>query len=74
MDMPLKFSRQYYNQNNLYAKDIALNTQETNVQITSKQLRWPSDESVQLRSCRLGFDSKSGQTNGFKIGIHSFPA
>ena len=25
-------------------------------------------------SCRLGFDSKSGQTNDFKIGIHSFPA
>ena len=22
----------------------------------------------------LGFDSKSGQTNDFKIGIHSFPA
>ena len=74
MDMPLKFSRQYYNQNNLYAKDIALITQETNVQITSKQLRWPSDESVQLGSCRLGFDFEWGQTNDFKIGIHSFPA
>ena len=23
---------------------------------------------------RLGFDSESGQTNDFKIGIHSFPA
>ena len=22
----------------------------------------------------LGFDSESGQTNDFKIGIHSFPA
>ena len=27
-----------------------------------------------LLSCRLGFDSESGQTNDFKIGIHSFPA
>ena len=30
--------------------------------------------SVCLLSCRLGFDYKSGQTNDFKIGIHSFPA
>ena len=30
--------------------------------------------SVCLLSCRLGFDSKSGQTNDFKFGIHSFPA
>ena len=29
---------------------------------------------VCLLSCRLGFDSESGQTNDFKIGIHSFPA
>ena len=26
------------------------------------------------RSVDLGFDSESGQTNDFKIGIHSFPA
>ena len=25
-------------------------------------------------SVDLGFDSESGQTNHFKIGIHSFPA
>ena len=25
-------------------------------------------------SVNLGFDSKSGQTNDLKIGIHSFPA
>ena len=25
-------------------------------------------------SVDLGFDSESGQTNDFKIGIHSFPA
>ena len=25
-------------------------------------------------SMDLGFDSESGQTNDFKIGIHSFPA
>ena len=37
------------------------------------QLRWPSSESVRLGSCRLGFYSESGQTNDFKIGIHSFP-
>ena len=30
--------------------------------------------SVCLLSCRLGFDSESGQTNDFNIGIHSFPA
>ena len=30
--------------------------------------------SVCLLSCRLEFDSKSGQTNDVKIGIHSFPA
>ena len=24
-------------------------------------------------ACRFGFDSESGQTNDFKIGIHSFP-
>ena len=30
--------------------------------------------SARLGSCRLEFDSKSGQTNDFKIGIHSFPA
>ena len=30
--------------------------------------------SVCLLSCRLGFDSELGQTNDFKIGIHSFPA
>ena len=30
--------------------------------------------SVCLLSCRLEFDSESGQTNDLKIGIHSFPA
>ena len=39
-----------------------------------RQLRWPSGESVRLESCRLGFDSESGQTDDFKVGIHSFPA
>ena len=34
-------------------------------------LRWPSGISVRLGSCRLEFDSKSGQTNDFKIGIQS---
>ena len=36
--------------------------------------RWPSGKSIRLGSSELGFDSKSGQTNDFKIGIHSFPA
>ena len=40
----------------------------------SVQLRWPSGKSVLLDCCRLEFDSKSGQTNDFKIDIHSFPA
>ena len=31
-------------------------------------------KSGRLWSCTLGFDSESGQTNNFKIGIHSFPA
>ena len=35
-------------------------------------LRWPSGESVYLKSCRVGFVSESGQINDFKIGIHSF--
>ena len=34
-------------------------------------LRWPSGKSVCLWSCRLDFDSESGQTNDFKIGIAS---
>ena len=38
------------------------------------QLRWPSGTCVRPGSCKLGFDSKSDQTNDFKIGIHSFPA
>ena len=42
--------------------------------VPSKQRRWPSDKSVRLGSCRLGFDSKSGLTNDYKIGIYSFPA
>ena len=29
---------------------------------------------MNLWSCRLGFDSKFGQTSNFKIGIHSVPA
>ena len=37
------------------------------------QLRWLSGKSVSLVNCRLEFDSESGQTNDFKIGIHSFP-
>ena len=35
---------------------------------------WPSGKSVCLGSSRLGFHSSSGQTNDFKIGIHSFLA
>ena len=38
------------------------------------QLSWASGKSIYLWSCRLGFDSESGQINDFKIGIHSFPA
>ena len=43
--------------------------------VENLQLRWPSNECVRLSSGRLGFDSESGQTNDFKIGIHcSIPA
>ena len=38
------------------------------------RLRWPSSKSVRLASCRLGFNSKPGQTNDFKMGIYSLPA
>ena len=41
--------------------------------ITAHMAEWYG-KSVRLESCRLGFDSESGQTNDFKIGIHSFPA
>ena len=40
----------------------------------AEQLRRPSGKSDRLGSGRLGFDSKSGQTNLFKIGVRSFPA
>ena len=39
-----------------------------------KQLRWLSGKSVRLWSSKHGFDSESGQTNDFEIGIYSFPA
>ena len=34
---------------------------------------WRSGKSVRLLNCRLEFDSESGQTNDFIVGIHSFP-
>ena len=34
------------------------------------ELRWPSGKIVRLGSCRLGFNSKAGQINDFKIGVH----
>ena len=37
--------------------------------VKDKQLRWPSGKSVCLWSCRLGFGSKSDQTNDFQMGI-----
>ena len=42
--------------------------------VSTAQLRWPSGKSARLWSCRLEFDSKFGQTNDFKVGVHSFPA
>ena len=44
------------------------------MRMINEQLRWPSSKNVRLWRCGLEFDSKSGQTNGCKIGIHSFPA
>ena len=49
-------------------------TSFTEMGYKKNELRWPSGKSVHLGSCRLGFDSESGQTNDFKIGIYSFPA
>ena len=43
-------------------------------QMTEFFLKWPSGKSVRLGSCRLGFDSESGQTIDFKIGNHRFTA
>ena len=40
----------------------------------AQMYRWQSGKSVRLGSCRLGFDSESGQINDFKIGIHRFLA
>ena len=42
--------------------------------VSNIELRWPSGESVRLGSCRFEFDSESGQTDDFKIGIFSFLA
>ena len=59
---------------------------EVGVQFFSGHLNWKLTDcavcssdgrvvwNVCLLSCRLGFDSESGQTNDSKIGIHSFPA
>ena len=35
---------------------------------------WYEQLSIRLGICRLGFNSKSGQTSDFKIGIHTFLA
>ena len=40
----------------------------------AQMAEWRSGKSVRLLSCRLEFDSESGQINDFIIGIHSFPA
>ena len=45
-----------------------------NIFIYVEPIRWPIGESIRFWSCRLWFDSESGQTNDCKIGIHSFPA
>ena len=37
------------------------------------QLRWPSGKSARSSSSRLGFDSKSGQTNHFKNWYSQLP-
>ena len=58
-------------------RNVSKNSNVSNIIGTyfrDSQLRWPSGKSIRLENCRLGFDSESGQTNNFKIGIHSFPA
>ena len=40
--------------------------------ITDQMAEWY--EASASGSVELGFDSEPGQTNDFKIGIHSFPA
>ena len=51
---------------------IFLICKHAHILFTLSQLRWPSDKIVRPWSCRLVFDSESGQTNVSKIGIHSF--
>ena len=53
-------------------KSLGMNKYGTKVGLNSSDGRvvW----SVCLLSCGLGFNSESGQTNHFNIGIHSFPA
>ena len=53
----------------LYSAQMADTAQMANTAQTAE-----CKYSVCLLSCRLGFDSESGQTNDFKIGIHSFLA
>ena len=43
----------------------------TNNKITDQMAEWYGASAS--GSVDLGFDSESGQTNDFKIGIHSFP-
>ena len=51
-----------------------VNVRNHHTKYNEQQLRWSSSRSVSLGSCKFGFNSESGQTNDFKIGIHSFPA
>ena len=42
--------------------------------LTAQMVEWQLGKSVRLGSGRLGFDSESGQTKDFQIGIYNFPA
>ena len=42
-------------------------------QINILTAQMASGKSIHLGSCNLVFNLESGQTNNFKIGIHSFP-
>ena len=54
-----------------YAEMILGFQNELSIGLTDQMAEWYGVSAS--GSVDLGFDSESGQTNDFKIGIHSFP-
>ena len=58
--------------NRIWPAGRSFHTPELEYQITDQTAEWYRTSAT--GSADLGFDSKSGQTNDFKLGVHSFPA